>query len=141
MRFDERTFRALLFALGAAQIALFAWMVISPSSFFDAIAGFGPQNDHYIRDAAMFPLAIGVGLLISASRPSWRVPALAIAAVWYLAHAVNHLIDIGDAEPGWVGPFDFVAILITGLVLAWLAFAAARADAREVPAGRSGRAT
>lgn len=125
-RLDERTFRSVLTLLGASQIALFAWMVISPSSFFDAIASFGPQNDHYVRDAAMFPLAIGIGLLVSARRPSWRVPSLAIAAVWYLAHAVNHLIDIGDADPGWIGPFDFVVILLTGLLLGWLAIAAAR---------------
>ena len=125
-RLGERTFRAVLILLGASQIALFAWMVISPSSFFDAIASFGPQNDHYVRDAAMFPLAIGIGLLVSARRPSWRVPSLAIAAVWYLAHAVNHLIDIGDADPGWIGPFDFVVILLTGLLLGWLAIAAAR---------------
>ncbi len=125
-RLDERTFRSVLTLLGASQIALFAWMVISPSSFFDAIASFGPQNDHYVRDAAMFPLAIGIGLLVSARRPSWRVPSLAIAAVWYLAHAVNHLIDIGDADPGWIGPFDFVVILLTGLLLGWLALAAAR---------------
>ena len=125
-RWGERTFRAVLILLGASQIALFAWMVISPSSFFDAIASFGPQNDHYVRDAAMFPLAIGIGLLVSARRPSWRVPSLAIAAVWYLAHAVNHLIDIGDADPGWIGPFDFVVILLTGLLLGWLAIAAAR---------------
>ncbi len=125
-RLDERTFRSVLTLLGASQIALFAWMVISPSSFFDAIASFGPQNDHYVRDAAMFPLASGIGLLVSARRPSWRVPSLAIAAVWYLAHAVNHLIDIGDADPGWIGPFDFVVILLTGLLLGWLALAAAR---------------
>lgn len=125
-RLDERTFRSVLTLLGASQIALFAWMVISPSSFFDAIASFGPQNDHYVRDAAMFPLAIGIGLLVSARRPSWRVPSLAIAAVWYLAHAINHLIDIGDADPGWIGPFDFVVILLTGLLLGWLALAAAR---------------
>ena len=125
---DERGFRAVLYLLGASQIALFAWMVISPGSFFDGIAGFGPQNDHYIRDAAMFPLAVGIGLLISARRPSWRGPTLAIAAIWYLAHAVNHLVDIADADPGWVGPFDFLAILITGLVLAWLAVAAGKVE-------------
>jgi len=129
---DQRALRPILIALGAIQLALFVWMVASPESFFDAIAGFGERNDHYIRDAALFPLAIGVGLLVAAWRPEWRVPALAIAAVWYLAHAVNHLVDIGDADPGWVGPFDFVLLLASGLVLAWLAFVAARGDANAL---------
>jgi hypothetical protein len=126
----ERALRAILFALGATQVALFVWMIASPGTFFEAIAGFGGRNDHFIRDAAVFPLAIGAGLLVSVRRPSWRVPTLAIGAVWYLAHAVNHLIDIGDSEPGWVGPFDFVALLATGLLLLWLALVCARADIR-----------
>jgi len=123
-RLDERTFCALLLALGAAQIGLFAWMVVSPSTFFNAIADFGPLSTHDIRDAAIFPLAVGVGLLVSVRLPLWRVPALAITAIWYIAHAVNHLVDIGDADPGWIGPFDFVALLSTGALLVWLAFVA-----------------
>ena len=128
-RLDERTFRALLLTLGATQIALFAWMVISPSSFFDAIADFGPQNSHDIRDAAMVPLAVGVALLVSAFQRSWRVPALAIAAIWYLAHAVNHLVDVGDADPGWIGPFDLIALVATGLLFGGLALAVRKPSA------------
>ena len=28
----------------------------------------------------------------------WRAPVLGVATVWYLAHAVNHLIDIGESD-------------------------------------------
>ncbi len=127
---SESSFRAVLLVFGLSQLALAAWMIVSPSSFFDAIAGFGAQNDHYIRDNATFPLAIGVGLLVAAGRPSWRFPVLVVSAVWYLAHAVNHLIDIGESDPDWVGPADFVAILLTGLALLGLALQAARTDVK-----------
>lgn len=126
---SEPNFRAVLLVFGASQLALAAWMIVSPGSFFDAVAGFGTQNDHYIRDVAVLYLAIGVGLLVAATRPSWRFPVLAIAATWYLAHAVNHLFDIGESDPDWVGPADFVALVATGLVLLLLAVLAARSDA------------
>jgi hypothetical protein len=124
----ESSFRAVLVALAASQLGLAVWMLVAPGSFFDAIAGFGAQNDHYIRDVAVFYLAIGVGLGIAATRPSWRFPVLAITATWYLAHAINHLFDIGESDPDWVGPADFVAILVTGLLLLGLAVLAARGD-------------
>jgi hypothetical protein len=127
---SEPGFRSVLLVFGLSQLALAAWMIVSPGSFFDAIAGFGAQNDHYIRDNATFPLAIGIGLLLVANRPLWRFPVLLVSAVWYLGHAINHLVDIGESDPGWVGPADFVAILLTGLLLAGLAFVAARADVR-----------
>lgn len=123
---SDSSFRAILIVLGASQLALAAWMVASPGSFYDAVAGFGERNDHLIRDAATFTFAIAVGLLVAASRPSWRLPVLAVAAVWYLAHALNHLVDIGDAEPGWVGPVDFALLAATGILLATLAVLAAR---------------
>ena len=133
----EPSFRAVLVALAASQLGLAVWMAVSPGSFFDAIAGFGAQNDHYIRDVAVFYLAIGGGLAVAALRPSWRFPVLAISATWYLAHAVNHLLDIGESDPDWVGPVDFVAILVTGLLLLGLAVLAARHDV-QASASRPG---
>jgi hypothetical protein len=136
---SESSFRTILVVLGLSQLALAAWQIVSPGSFYDSIAGFGAQNDHYIRDAAAFPLAIGIGLLVVVGRPSWRFPVLLVSAVWYLAHAVNHLFDIGDADPSWVGPADFVALALTGALLAWLTYLSGRsdtdeADARSAPA-------
>jgi hypothetical protein len=125
---SEPNFRAVLLVFGASQLALAAWMIVSPGSFFDSIAGFGTQNDHYIRDTATFPLAIGIGLLLDAGRPSWRFPVLVISAVWYLAHSINHLVDIGESDPGWVGPADFVVIFLNGVALLGLALLAARTE-------------
>ncbi len=126
---SESSFRTILVLIGLSQLALAVWMIVSPGSFYDEIAGYGARNDHYIRDVAAFYLAVGAGLMVAATRPSWRLPVLAISAVWYLAHAVNHLFDIDAADPDWVGPVDFAAILLTGLVLLWLAVVAARNDA------------
>src|ERR671911_205305 len=70
---SESSFRAILILFGIYQIAQALWMMVSPGSFFDAIAGFGVQNDHYIRDNATFSLAIGVGFLLAVGRPSWRL--------------------------------------------------------------------
>jgi hypothetical protein len=125
--FSERGWRVILAFVGVTHVALFAWMAFAPGSFFDALGDFGTRNDHYIRDAAMFPLAMGVGFLVAVVRSSWRAPVLAIATVWYFAHAVNHLIDIGDSE---AGVFDFVSLAVSALLFAGLALEAVREDVR-----------
>ena len=44
------------------------------------------------------------------------VPVLVFATAHYVLHAISHLIDINNADPAWVGVFDFVAIAV-GLVV------------------------
>ena len=130
--FSARQWRAILVLVGITHVGLFAWMAFDPSGFFDAIGDFGPRNDHYIRDAAMFPLAMGAGFLGAAVRPRWRAPVLAVAAVWYIAHAVNHLIDINDSG---AGTFDFVSLLVSAILFGGLALAAVREDVRSAADG------
>jgi hypothetical protein len=125
----ERTRRALpavLLILGLSQLALGLWMVISPGSFYDALGPFGERNDHYLADVATFYLALGAAALVAARRPGWRLPVLGFAAIQYTLHAVNHLVDIGEADPGWVGPFDFVTLALSAAGLAWLTEVARR---------------
>jgi hypothetical protein len=112
--------RLLFIALGLSQLALGLSQAIAPGSFHDAVADFGPQNDHYLRDISTLYLALGVALIVAADRPPWRVPVLAFATLQYALHAVNHLIDIGEADPGWIGPFDFVSLLLFAALLAYL---------------------
>lgn len=100
--------------------------MISPGSFFETIGGFGVENDHYIRDAATFPLAIAVAAWLAASRPSWQAPILTVLAAWYGAHALNHLVDIDDSNDGWVGITDFVSLAGSAAALGWLANRASR---------------
>ncbi|MDP9343292.1 MAG: DUF4345 domain-containing protein [Actinomycetota bacterium] len=105
----ERTLRGALLVLGGSQLGLGLLMAASPGTFFH-VAGFGAQNDHYIRDVSTLYLALGAVLLWASRRPSWRVPVLAFAAVEYGLHFVNHLVDVGNGHPGWVGPLDAASV-------------------------------
>jgi hypothetical protein len=107
-------------AFGAYHLALGLLMALAPGTFFDRVGPFGLRNDHYIRDTASFELAFGVLLLVAYRLRSWRAPVLAVVALQFLLHSVNHLIDIGDADPGWVGYFDFVSLAISTGLLTWL---------------------
>jgi hypothetical protein len=122
-----------LLVFGVYQIALGLFMVVAPGTFFDELAAFGTRNDHYIHDLATFELPLGVLFLVAALRPSWRIPALAFGVLHWALHAVSHLLDIGDADPDWLGPFDFIAITIGTALLGWLLWRAVE-DARAMPA-------
>jgi hypothetical protein len=112
--------RLLLIAFGTVQLALGLLLWLTPGFFYDEIAPFGPRNDHYMADVATWYLALGAATLVSVRRVSWRVPVLALALVQYVLHALNHLIDIGDADPSWLGPADFASLTLTAGLLAWM---------------------
>jgi hypothetical protein len=112
--------RPLLVALGAYHLALGALMTIAPGTFFEELAAYGVQNDHYIRDNATFNLALGVVMLVAVRRVSWRVPVLAFAALQYGLHVINHAVDVGESDPGWIGPFNLVSLALIGVLIAWL---------------------
>lgn len=122
----ETRLRQTFVFLGVTQLALGAFQAIAPGPFFDAVADFGPRNDHYLRDVSTLYLALGITLLLAAGRPAWRVPVLTFATIQYALHALNHLIDIGDADPSWVGPFDFVSLTLFAFLLAYVLRDAAR---------------
>lgn len=117
---SETAIRVVLVALGSIQFALGLWQAISPGTFFWKFAGYGTENVHYIRDISTFYVALGVALLVAASRPSWRAPVLFFATVQYGAHAVNHILDVGEAKPYWVGPANLVLIGLAALVFAYV---------------------
>ncbi len=106
--------------LGVSQLALGAWMALAPESFTDTIGGFGPFNPHYVRDVSTWYVALGLALVVAAARPTWRIPVAALALVQYLLHLVNHVVDVGDADPGWAGPLDAVLLAAFAVVLAVL---------------------
>ncbi|HWI72977.1 MAG TPA: hypothetical protein VNT55_13570 [Baekduia sp.] len=119
--------RAGLWALAGVQLVTGLALALTPGRFYDAIADFGPRNEHDLRDMAAFYLASAVVLAIAAARrPSWRAPALALVGLQYGLHALNHLLDVGDADPSWVGPFDLVSLAIGAGLLWWLYRAAER---------------
>lgn len=95
-------------------------MVVSPSTFYSAIADFGARNTHDLRDLSTYYLASGVVLAISTARPSWRAPVLALVGLQFALHALNHLVDVGKSSPGWVGPFDLLTLALGTLTIGWL---------------------
>lgn len=116
----ERALKPVLLVFAAAQLAIGVLQWATPAFFYDHIGPFGPRNDHYLGDVATFYLALGAAAFVAAGRPSWRVPVLAIAVLQGALHSINHLIDIGNADPAWLGPFDFVSLLATTVLLAWM---------------------
>jgi hypothetical protein len=105
---------------GGINVALGVWMSVDPQSFFTAIGPFGGRSDHYLRDNATFYVALGASMLAARRYRSWAAPLFALAALQAGLHAANHLNDIDNAHPGWVGPFDFAVIVAEALVLALL---------------------
>lgn len=130
---------AVLGVFCAVSLAVGVAETVAPGAFFDAVGPFGTRNDHYIRDGATFEIANAVLLGVALIRRSWRVPALAFTAVRYGLHALNHVADIDEASPAWVGPADAIAL---GVGFAWLVAAlvlASRESARAEPVHVEGR--
>jgi hypothetical protein len=117
----------------ALHLGLALFMAVSPHGFYTDVGPFEAFNQHYIRDVATFYAALGLGMAVALRRPAWRVPMLAITALQYALHSVNHLIDIGKAHPAWIGYFDFSTIAAATLLLAWLLRAAIAAQAGAAP--------
>lgn len=120
VRMLRHALRPLLLLVGAYHLILGLAMAFAPRAFFDGIAAYGPYNDHYVRDVATFYLALGAVLLVALRRASWRVPLLAFATVQYALHVLNHLWDVADADPGWLGPANVVSLALIGVVLWWM---------------------
>jgi hypothetical protein len=72
--------------------------------------------------------SLGVAMAIAIFRRSWRVGVLGYAVLHFAFHAVNHLVDIGDADPESVGVVDFVALAAGALTLGWLLARAIREE-------------
>jgi peptidoglycan/LPS O-acetylase OafA/YrhL len=132
---DDRALKALILALVVVNLALAAWMALWPGSFSRTIGGFGVRNDHYVRDVATWSLALGLALLASLWRRSWRVPLLFMAALQAVLHLVNHVTDVGNADPGWIGPLDVVLLSVLAVAFAVALGAATRSRARRPAVG------
>ena len=112
--------RNLLLVLAAYHLGLGLLMVAAPGTFFDELASYGAQNDHYIRDNATINLAFAAALAIAAGRASWRAPVLAVIGLQYALHVINHVFDVGETDPGWQGPFAVVSLALLGGLIVWL---------------------
>jgi hypothetical protein len=120
-----------LLVLGVYNLSLGALMAAAPGFFFEVIGPFGERNDHYTRDTATFGLALGATALIAVRRASWRASVLALLAVQFTLHALNHLVDIDAARPAAAGPIDFALITLGAVLAGVLAVRAWREESRR----------
>jgi hypothetical protein len=127
----ERLLPLVVGILAAYELVLGLWMVIAPRSFFDQIAAFGAYPPHFIRDTSTYQLALGATLAVAVSRPSWRAPLLAFAALQSGLHAINHWVDVGNASSLGIGLFDAISLTVFTVVIAVLWRAAAAEPVRE----------
>jgi hypothetical protein len=112
--------RVLLAIFGVAQLVLGLLLWLTPGFFFDEIGPYGVRNDHYLGDLATWYLALGAVTLVAVRRASWRLPVLALAFAQYALHSVNHLIDVGEADPEWLGPANLASLVLTCVLLGWM---------------------
>jgi hypothetical protein len=134
---SERTMRVILAVIAAYHAATGVLALVDAHTFFEQIGRYGVENDHYIGDVGAFYLGFGIALLVAVQRPGWRVPLLALGALWYGFHALNHAFDVGEARSDARGVFDTVALAIGALVSAYLAWSASRLGrAREAAVSR-----
>jgi hypothetical protein len=112
--------KILLAVFAVAQLVLGLLLWLTPGFFFDEIGPYGVRNDHYMGDLATWYLALGAVALVAVRRPAWRLPVLVLAFVQYALHSVNHLIDVGEADPEWLGPANLVSLVLTCVLLGWM---------------------
>jgi hypothetical protein len=112
--------KALLVAFAAIQIVLGLLLWIAPGFFYDEIGPYGTRNDHYMGDLATWYLALGGVALVAVRRVSWRLPVLVLAFAQYALHSLNHLLDVGEADPSWLGPANLVSLVLATALLAWM---------------------
>jgi hypothetical protein len=122
--------RALLIVFGAVQVVTGALLWLAPGFFHDEIGPYGARNDHYMGDLATWYLALGAAALVAVRRAGWRVPVLALAFLQYALHSVNHVIDVGEADPDWLGPVNLVSLVLATLLLGWMLRTESEAAAR-----------
>jgi hypothetical protein len=125
----DQTVKAGLIVFGLYLVATSLFAAVAPGTFFEELGPYGIQNDHYIRDVAAFQGAVGVFLLLAVPRPTWWVPALAVATLQFALHTLSHLVDIGDADPEWLGVAEAIALVLGTALLAWLLWRASRGAA------------
>jgi hypothetical protein len=112
--------KELLALFGAASLLLGALLWLTPGFFYDEIGPYGERNDHYMGDLATWYLALGAVVLVAVRRASWRLPVLVLAFVQNTLHAFNHLLDVGEADPEWLGPVNLASLILVSALLAWM---------------------
>jgi len=110
--------------MGLGSIANGLWMLLEPGHWYEhlpaAVPDTGPLNAHFVRDIGCAFLTVGGALCAAWRRPEWRVPLVAVAAVFFGLHAALH---VHDTTRGLVGHehwwLDAPGVYAPALLLAW----------------------
>jgi hypothetical protein len=117
---------------GAGFVALGVWGMVSPQSFFEAVAKFEPYNQHFLQDIGAFQIGLGVILLLAGL--SGRADGLTIALIGVgvaaAFHTVSHVVgrDLGGFPEREIPAFAVMAAIL--LVAGGLRWRQVRAAAR-----------
>ena len=107
----------VLVVVGVQQLATGLLAFLAPGTFYDVIASYAPQNDHFVMDAGSWMIALGAAALYGARRADWRAPLLALLGLQYALHAVPHVLHVDDPETSWHGPFALISLVLAAVVL------------------------
>ena len=83
---NERFWRPVLGLAAAGNLINGLWMLAAPAHWYwnlpANVPGSGPLNEHFVRDVGCVFTLLGVALALAATRPAWRVGALAATAAF-----------------------------------------------------------
>ncbi|MCX8560659.1 hypothetical protein OS122_07160 [Mycolicibacterium mucogenicum] len=96
-------------ALGLITLVLGIWAFVAPMSFFEVLAPFEPYNRHFLHDAGVRQIGVGVAMLLAAARRSPVEVALGGFIAFEALHVVSHVID---RELGGRPAFDITALTV-----------------------------
>lgn len=95
LAWDSWTIILGLFAL--SNLGTGMWMLVDPVHwYFNLPAGvpdFGPLNEHFVRDIGCAFFVQGAALAVAAFVRRWRVAACGAVAMFYVMHALVHVLD------------------------------------------------
>jgi len=101
---------------GAGFVALGVWGMVSPQSFFEAVAKFEPYNQHFLQDVGAFQIGLGAVLLLAGlpARADGLTVALIGVGVGAALHAVSHAIgqDLGGTPAQDIPLFGAIAVVL-----------------------------
>lgn len=113
--------------IGLGGAANGIWMLLDPGHWYAhlpaGVPDTGPLNAHFVRDIGCAFLTTGVGLLWALRAPDYRTPLVAVAALFYVAHAILHVHDTALGAVGtdhWL--LDLPGVYLPAVLLAVAAF-------------------
>ncbi len=115
---------AVAILVGLQFVALGAWAMLAPRSFFETVALFEPYNQHFLQDVGAFQVGLGAVLLLAAigSGADALTVALAGVGVGAALHAVSHIIgrELGGKPETDIPVIVAIAVLtLAAAIVRW----------------------